>query len=384
MKRILTITQCFPCGSWLCIEKLLDALASKGYEVTIIGLGEIQKKNPKFKYVVVPYLAFNRFGNITCAHPLVSALWNMPLFLLGSIRIIFGHYDLVAYNGLASGLTLSPLAHLSGSKNIIMYHSYLGHIKNTPMKKMMVLFGKTADLVVANSRGSAKDISQIFALRKVIVNEHFADEAFFRIKTNKAMQKEDSVLKIGYAGRIDEDKLCFPLIEAAKRMFDSGRKDICFYFAGAGSAVNRLIEYARNYPNIKYLGYIKDRAALMDFYKKADVVWSLANETYLCMPAVESLAVGTPVIIPMHSEVRDLNGHRALIEKDLVNKDIGWLVDTNNVAKIIKLLIKIQKDKLFIGKEESCRNYAKKFYSKDNLKETVSRMVLLNKHNGTE
>ena len=209
MKRILALTQCFPCGSWICIEKILDRMADEGYEVIVVGLGNVPQKNKKFIYHLVPYFAYNRFGYITI-NPLISVLWNLPLFIVGLVHFLIKRPKLVTYNGLASGLVLSPLIKLFGSLNVIMYHSYLGQVRDSLFSRLSKFCGKFVDIVVVNSKGSADDVSQIFDEAKIVINEHFAEDVFF--EESPTLRVKGDTLVISYAGRIDEDKLCFPLV----------------------------------------------------------------------------------------------------------------------------------------------------------------------------
>lgn len=374
MNRILALTQCFPCGSWVCIEKILDKLADDGYEVIVVGLGNVPQKNKKLIYHTVPYLAYNRFGNIT-SNPLISALWNLPLFAAGLFYFFIKRPKVVTYNGLASGLVLSPSIKIFGSRNVIMYHSYLGQVNDSLFIRLAKFCGKSVDLVIANSRGSAADISQIFDSQKVIVNEHFAEDIFFEKSTDKKAKSDN--FTVSYAGRIDEDKLCFPLMEAAKRLYEEGNKTFVFNFAGAGSAVEKIIDYASKYPNMHYLGYINGRSKLKEYYENADVVWSLANETYLCVPAVEALATGRPVIIPIYSEVKNSEGKRALVEKSLLQDGVGWFVNTDSVDGIISLLKDIQFKSIPDSTEDRCISYAGDKYSRKNLNAATDRIKTL-------
>jgi glycosyltransferase involved in cell wall biosynthesis len=303
-------------------------------------------------------------------------LWNLPLFLVAIFYFIVKRPKVVTYNGLASGLVLSPLFKLFGSKNVIMYHSYLSKVSDSLFTKLAKFCGSFVDVVVANSRGSAKDVSQIFDPNKVIVNEHFAEEVFFE-KTG-ATKNNNKTFVISYAGRIDEDKLCFPLMDAAKQLFESGDLSFSFNFVGAGSAVGRIIDYASKYKNIHYLGYLNDRKKLKEYYENADVVWSLANETYLCIPAVEALATGKPIIIPIYSEVKNSDGKRPLVERTLLKDDIGWFVNTDNIGEIISLFKKIRAAVTSPSyNSENCTLYARERYSSTNLTPAIDRMKRL-------
>jgi len=123
MKKILAVTQCFPCGSWLCIEKIVGSLSSDGHKVRILGLGKPSERLTGIKYNLIPYPAYTKYGNITVYSPIFSLVLNLPLYFATLFLAIFGNYNVVLYNGLTVSLVLSPLFKLLGKKNIIMYHT---------------------------------------------------------------------------------------------------------------------------------------------------------------------------------------------------------------------------------------------------------------------
>lgn len=372
VKRLIALTQCFQCGSWICIEKILDKLADHGYIIIVIGLGEIQRRNSKFKYCAIPYPAFNKYGDITCRSPLFNIIWNLPLMVTGAVLSLIQRPKAVIYNGLATGLTMPPFTRLCGSLNIVMYHSFIGNAEGG-LKRLLHFLSKFVDMVVVNSRGSYRDISTVVDTEKIVINEHYADELFFRTRSQNERRVE--ALVISYVGRIDKDKLCFPLIEAAKKL--GGNNQFQFNFAGAGSDLARVKLLSEEFSNIKYLGYVNDREELKKIYQNSDVLWAFADETYLGMPAVEALACGTPIIIPIYAAIK---GIKKQIDKLLVPGNVGWLVNTDDIEEIVTLLTQIQQSGISSIMKENCIAYAKKKYSSNNIENTVSKIIaLLNK-----
>lgn len=373
VKRLIALTQCFQCGSWVCIEKILDKLADRGYTITVIGLGEIQQRNNKFKYCAIPYPAFNKYGDITCRSPLFNIIWNLPLMVTGVALSLIQRPRVVIYNGLATGLTMPPFTRLSGSLNIVMYHSFIGNIESR-LRRLLHFLGEFVNIVVVNSRGSYKDISSVIDTEKIIINEHYADDLFFKI--NGQTVKKGGILVVSYVGRIDEDKLCFPLMEAIKVL--DGDKRFQFNFAGAGSGLGKVELLSKEFTNVKYLGYINKREELKKIYEDSDVLWSFADETYLGMPAVEALACGTPIIVPIYAAIQ---GSKKLVERSLVPSNVGWLIDTNKVGEIVTLLAQIQQNGVSDTMKKECVTYAKEKYSSSNIDNIVLKIIeLLNKN----
>lgn len=363
-KNILVITQCFPCGSWVCIEKIVEKLSRRKYVVTILGLSKPTEINSNFSYYTIPYLAYTRFGNLTCYSPILGFIWMVPLYVSAVLLGVFKNPKVIIYNGLTLGLVIAPFFRLLGKKNIIMYHSI---IKDTGVitKNILKILFKSIDLVVVNSTGMRDDLVSVVDNDRLIVNEHYADSVFFSSPQKK--QKNSNVLNVLYAGRIDVDKRCFPLIDFAKRMKNNPSYE--FTFVGGGSDVGKVSNLHKEYKHIKYGGYIDDKKKLAKLYSEADVLWGFADTTYLCLPAVEALACGTPIIIPQYAAIINKD---ELINKSLVPESIGWLVDSFSQKDIEDLFSTIQIKKEYLKKE--CKMYALKYYSEKNLLETVSEI----------
>lgn len=362
--KILVITQCFSCGSWVCIEKIVGKLSEKKYKMHILGLGKPSEKNNNLNYYLIPYFNNNRYGYITCYSPILGFILMLPLYFSAIILSILNNPKTIIYNGLTLGLILSPFFKLLRKKNIIMYHSIIRDTNKITKAVLKVLF-RFVDLVVVNSTGMRDDLSGVVDKNKLIVNEHFADDVFFNAPSKSI--KPHTSLKILFAGRIDIDKRCFPLIEFAKRMKNNSNYE--FTFVGGGSAVNKVAHLHNEYKHIKYGGYIDDKKELSKLYCDADVVWGFADTTYLGLPAVESLACDTPIIIPKYAAIIN---KVELINTLLVPNTIGWLVDPFNQKDIENVLSRIQRKKEYLGK--NCRKYASQHFSINNLFKTINRI----------
>lgn len=245
-----------------------------------------------------------------------------------------------------------------------MYHSIIRDTNKTTKHILKFLF-LFIDLVVVNSTGMYDDLSGVVDKNKLIVNEHYADDVFFNAPS-KSKEPHNS-LKILYAGRIDTDKRCFPLIEFAKRMKNNSNFE--FTFVGGGSAVNKVAHLHNEYKHIKYDGYIDDKKELSKLYCDADVVWSFADSTYLGLPAIESLACNTPIIIPKYAAIANKN---ELINSSLVPSSIGWLVDPFDQKDIENIMYRIQRNKEYLDKK--CRKYASQQYSINNLYKNIDKI----------
>lgn len=364
--RILVITQVFSGGSWLCIERILKKLTKRN-KILVLGLGKIFHKNKNFSFFALPYPRYDRWGFIPAYSPILSFLWSLPLFIFGFLLTIVYQPKIIIFNGLTSGLILSPFIKLFKKCSVVMLHSHVA--RNTPrIQQILKVLAQSVDLLVANSQGGAEDAALIIHPDKIVVNEHYADDFFFKGSLPKRGKKPFTIF---YVGRLDKDKFCFPLIEIAGKL--KNRPEFQLLFAGVGEYAATLKNLAKTSSNIKYLGYIASRVKLKKYYQTADLVWSFADETYLGIPAVEALACGTPVMIP---EIPALGPTKINVKlsRKLLPKKIGWLVDPFSQEKILKQLVKIKEKGIKLKTRIACRQYAKAKYTSKNLKKTVGKI----------
>lgn len=340
-------------------------MSEKKYKIHVLGLGKPSERIKNFSYHTIPYFAYTRFGNLTCISPVFGLLWYLPLYFSAVFLGLFCNTKTIIYNGLTSGLVLSPFFKLLGKKNIIMYHSIINNPSKMTKFILKMLF-RFVDMVIVNSIGSKDDLAQVVSRRKLIVNEHYADDVFFSFPAKKV--KPHDSLKVLYAGRIDKDKRCFPLIDFAKKMKNNSSFE--FIFVGSGADVGKVANLPKTYKHIKYGGYVNNKRELAKLYRDADVVWGFADITYLALPAVEALACDTPIIIPKYAAIANKD---ELINPSLVPPSVGWLVDPFDPKNILEVMIKIQKNREYLSKKP--RQFALRQYSNKNLLTTVREII---------
>jgi glycosyltransferase involved in cell wall biosynthesis len=368
-KRVLVITPAFSGGSWICIEKILEVLAERDIEIRAIGLGKVFRRNDGFKYLAIPFPRYDRWGFVTSAHPLVAFLWNLPLLFLGTAALFIYKPDMVISNGFSSGLTIGPLSSLLRKKLVIMYHGYIGGYLSGINTRIVIALEKTTDLVVVNSEDSYEDIRSIVPEEKIVINEHYADELFFEEEPRVVGNGSFTIL---YVGRIDADKLCYPLIQLASDL--GGNPAFKFVFVGVGEFANRVREIEKNFGNVMYLGYVEDRKRLRELYLESDLVWSFADENYLALSAVESLACGTPIMVPKIVALPVKTAKNIEVNKKLVPEKIGWLIDPNDRDGIRHTISEIRDRGISSEMRDNCREYARLHHSIENLHSTVERV----------
>jgi glycosyltransferase involved in cell wall biosynthesis len=123
---------------------------------------------------------------------------------------------------------------------------------------------------------------------------------------------------------------------------------------------------------VTHLGYIEDKGSLAEIYRDVDVLWGVADDTYVAKPVVEALACGTPVIIPDLSAVTAKAAQGVRIPRDIIPPEVGWVIDGQDVTAARELLLQIRRDRP--DRSEACRAHASLAYSKRNLSVVVREL----------
>lgn len=102
------------------------------------------------------------------------------------------------------------------------------------------------------------------------------------------------------------------------------------------------------------------------------------DETYVARPAVEALACGTPVLFVDVPAILRKAKHGAKINHELIPKDIGWIVDKDDLEGILGLINKIKCENIIDENlRAKCIEYARKRHSKNNMKAAVEKLLFL-------
>lgn len=376
--RALVITPALSGGSWISIEEPMNALVSE-FKFIVAGLGPVRHKRGEFVLFNIPYFDYVKVGPIISSNPLFILLYEFPLLFLSTLLMILYRPKIIVGNGFATTLPVAVPAKLMDCKVICSYHGCFEYYLDNMAKKIIRILSKFVDKIIVNSDGSKMDVlSTIKNSHKIIVVKHWANDLFFSIKDSdrpvlrKKMGLSDKFV-ISYAGRIDREKFIPTLIKVIKRLSNyEDFNDFWFIFVGIGEFADEIKELERKYKNVKYLGYIDDRAKLCNFYGVADLVWSFADTTYIARPAVEALACGTPIILPDTPAVLNKAAQNVRINQDLMPEGVGWMVNKDDVEGISELILEIKRKKeVNDAMRIRCRSYAKKEHSMKNMEIAV-------------
>jgi glycosyltransferase involved in cell wall biosynthesis len=385
---ILIITPALSGGGWISIEEPIIELIKevKSFKVIVVALGPAKHKSKIYSLFRLPYFNYSGIvGFIVNLNPLFTTLYYIPLVILSFFLLLIYRPTILLCNGFCSALFSSPLAKIMKIKIIVSYHGEIEHYLGKLTKKIINIFSRFIDIVLVNSEGSKMDVIPIMDNpKKVIVVRHWANKIFFSmtkkyremIKQRMRLQNKFVVL---YVGEISHEKLAHLLLYVIEKLSKfEDFLDFYFIFVGTGSLIYKIREFERKFQNIKHFEYTSNREKLLEFYAVADIVWSFADTTYLARPAVEALATGTPVIIPDLPTIYKKAQQNIRIPHDLIPKDIGWIVNADDIDNIADFLLQIKRQNMiddFI--RFKCQSYARSLHSPVNMKiiiETIKQL----------
>lgn len=220
---------------------------------------------------------------------------------------------------------------------------------------------KSSDMITTVSESVAKELDEYdLNSDQVSLVYNGVDEDFFK-PNNKS---EKSKKYIMYAGRIDQEKGVFDLVECA-RSICSQRSDVYFMIAGDGRDLNRLIK------KIKKAG-IQDRFILLGQVEKDQIVKLYQNATAFILPSyheglptviLEAMSCGLPVI------VTDVRGNRDVIS----NNENGIIIPSRNPVEMANAISVLLDDE---NLREKLGNNARKTIEEKYTWKAVSNRIL--------
>jgi glycosyltransferase involved in cell wall biosynthesis len=368
---LLIITPATTGGSWAFLDGFLRRLGPS-VSMSICSSQELQKKPWDARMFSIPLPRYDKYGLLINSRMIFAIVYNIPLLVLANLVLLIEKPRLVIANGIASGIGLLPLSSLIRSKMIISYRGYLGEQLKGFVRRLIAGFQRFFSLVIVNSETSKRDLERIIPMNKLMIVRHSADESFFLHRDRQKLRSElglDQKFTILFVGRIDREKQAPLLLEVAKS--PSLRKGFMFLFAGIGESAKDVREASKVFPNIRYLGYIVKREEIAELLTSADVVWAYADETYLARPAVESLACGTPILVPETPAVLRRAHEGVRVPEELV-RGVGWIIKERRPDDVAKKILNLKGSGLLNDQLRTyCREYALEKHSRRNLDAVV-------------
>lgn len=378
-KKILVLTPTLTGGSWVCVEELLSISKDK-FKYRVIGLGPKRERElAGVKVLRIPYFMFDKLSSELGSNIFFNYFYQIPLMVVSLLATLIYRPALILSNGFTPLLLAMPVCKLLGIKVVIYYGSFLERvIKNKFIFALFRRLDSFVDAVFVNSEGSKYDVSRFINVRKTLTIENWtdlrpvSDERRHELRRNYGVENKFVVL---FVGKLSEDKPFEYLLDVADELKDS--RDVEIWFVGSGPLSQVVTSAAAKLSNVKYLGFVGDVKKLVEIYIVADILWGYADETYLARPAIESLAVGTPIMVPNTPAIMEKKGKMTL-SPNLFPSSVGWLVDINNIDGAVSTINRIKEDsRSYNLMRESSVKHAQERYSRKNIEDAVELLAKL-------
>lgn len=204
-------------------------------------------------------------------------------------------------------------------------------------KHIFAVSGETKKQLLANYNITNDKISNVY---------HSLDSAVFYSHQAKPVGAN---LKFFYAGRLVKQKGLEELL-----VYFSTHQDKVFTIAGEGELKTTIEEYAKQYDNINFIGYISDKNKLADCYRAHHYVVLNSHKTekweeLFGMVLIEAMACGAIPVSTNHTGPEEI----------ITDGYNGYLV---NEGEITTLLNKLTAETYSLEMQQHAINRAKQFY----------------------
>ncbi|MHC1720683.1 MAG: glycosyltransferase family 4 protein [Clostridiaceae bacterium] len=267
--------------------KLIDNIRESGMEVVLVP-DMVREINPAkdFKALVYLYKAFKKGGYdiVHCHSSKAGVLGRIAARLAGVKRIIYTAHGFV-FNEPMSILKMYIYV------NIERIGAAFGH-------KVIAVSRKDCDTAVEN-RITGRD-------KLVYVPNAIPEIASLQLRDVSEMKKELNIKQeefvLGTISNFYETKGHVYLIEAVKKLYDEGCK-FKTIFAGQGPKAEAMMEMARGYSDIVFLGYREDNYDVMN---TLDLFVLPSIKEGMPYVVLEAMSMGKPVLCTKVGALADM------------------------------------------------------------------------------
>jgi len=369
-KRILVSSPTFTGGSWVVVENLINRINKNKI---VIGLGKARRIK-KSKIINIPYLSYEHISPKIGSNIYGNLLFQIPLNILVLINYLYFRPKLIISNGFTPIILVVPIINIFHTNVLVYYGSYLSRVIKSPINDWLVKkLASRVSYCIVNSSGSMEDASAFFPKDKLIIIPHWTNMKAIKNKDRIILRKRNRTLDkfiISFVGRLIEDK-SFDVFCEIIRQSRGILKDTIFQIIGTGPMEGIAKKIIQEDTRVKYFGFVNNRNKLKRHYSESDLTFAYADETYLAVPAIESLACGTPLLVSDRPAVKE-KVHLSSIGSNLVNKKIGWIATSKNIKKIIETIKSIQKhNRSNLSMRQNCIKYTEHHFSSENLNQII-------------
>lgn len=279
------------------------------------------------------------------------------LLLISQYRNI----DVIHTHGHTSSFVSKLLKTIFSKRVILSTHNQFGFNRNKISNRIVQRALLSMDFILAVSEQSKYELIRMGVNeQKIAVYTQWVDQDTF-----KPMEKKTSKDKVGwlgkfivlYVGRMESSKGVGVLLDVAK-MSD---QEITFAFIGAGSMADKIRTTASSRTNIIFAGEI-DNKNLPLYLNASDilVIPTQLNEGFGRV-IIEAFSCGLPVIGSKRGRI-----------PDIINKDVGVIVDPPDADNIFDAIMKLNsdRDKLSCFSNNAI-SYARERYGSNNAETIV-------------
>jgi glycosyltransferase involved in cell wall biosynthesis/GT2 family glycosyltransferase len=303
------------------LDLLARSLATRGYGVVVYTYQPIitRRRGPGLERAEgveirrIAWFGHDLFHKLE-RHPFWQALYLVPylwfratLYFLPRRR----RFDLIHAAGFNAALAARVLSALSGVPFVVSTHSVYRFTPGSRVARLVAWILKGARRVIAVSEESAAELAAIgVPADRLVAPPTWVDLERFQTADDRLAVRASLALPADaftaiFVGRLKPVKGIALLLAVAER-----RPDLQFVVVGTGEWEENVREAASRLPNLHYLGF-RENAALGPLYRAADVFVLPSQREGFPRTAAESLACGTPVIVP------DMAGIKAVLSADV-------------------------------------------------------------------
>jgi len=350
------------------LDDLVSALDKREYKVFVQTYSPITTSNVVWepiekqggsieitRYAWVGKNVFHQLEN----YPFLDFLYLTPYLLFRVFLFMFSRgreIDIIHAQGLNAGLVGVILKTIFNKKLVISLHAVYELSGKSLTSKAIAWIVNKADKVLWLSKVIREQISSLgISQEKLEKYKYWVDIDRFSPKDSKETRKKKGIneqFTVLFVGRLIQKKGAKLLVDIAKEL-----SQVQFVLIGSGPEEQYLEKSSKQNKNIQFLGKIKN-SELHEFYNSADIFCfpSLYDEGFGRV-GMEAVSCGLPVV------GSNLGGI-----SEALDDTVSVLVNPTHKNLKIAILELYENPDAIKTLKKSCRDYAMKNFSINNLK----------------
>jgi glycosyltransferase involved in cell wall biosynthesis len=294
--------------------------------------------------------------------PLFDFLYLTPKLFINAVLLLISNqkFDLIHAHGLNATFIAYLLNKLFKIPYVTSTHVLYSFKKDLMQKISRIVYLNSAHIFALSNFSKRELIGLGIPESKISVYRYWVDQDIFKIRDKKILRKDLNLFPedfiVFFAGRLIEKKGIIELIDGFN-LIDKNLK-IKLIVAGTGPCDGYVKDASKSNSNILYLGGL-DAENLKKYYSLSDV---------LIIPSTHDEGFGRVILEALSSGIPVLGSNRGGIV-EAITPEVGMLFDVSK-ENIFKSILEIKKFIELKGAknlEKTCRDFAEKNYSCDNI-----------------